>query len=151
MAWVKNKQFSSWQKLIQRVPEESVLGPLFNIYQNGLFYLAESTNVCIFTNVYTFADGTTFYACDEVWHYLINRLEHGSYLATEWFKKNSLKLNQDKCNLEQKCLGKNWRSKNLRHSASRIWTCAESEFRLWWIKLYSSDNQYTTVSVTKNH
>ena len=55
MAWVKNKQFSSWQKLIQRVPEESVLGPLFNIYQNGLFYLAESTNVCIFTNVYTFA------------------------------------------------------------------------------------------------
>ena len=28
---------------------------------------------------------------------------------------------------------------NLRHTASRIWTCAESEFRLCWVKLCSSD------------
>ena len=31
---------------------------------------------------------------------------------------------------------------NLQHAASRIWTCAESEFRLWWMKLCSSDNHY---------
>ena len=31
------------------------------------------------------------------------------------------------------------------HTASRIWTCTEPEFRLWWMKLYSSDNHYTTV------
>ena len=34
---------------------------------------------------------------------------------------------------------------NLRHTASRIWTCADLEFRLCWIKLYSSDNHYTTA------
>ena len=37
---------------------------------------------------------------------------------------------------------------NLRHATSRVWTCAESEFRLWWMKLYSSDNHYTTASPT---
>ena len=31
---------------------------------------------------------------------------------------------------------------NLRHAASRVWTCAESEFRLYWMKLCSSDNHY---------
>ena len=34
---------------------------------------------------------------------------------------------------------------NLRHAASRIWTCAEPELRLWWMKLCSSDNHYTTA------
>ena len=34
---------------------------------------------------------------------------------------------------------------NLRHAASRNWTCAEPEFRLSWIKLCSSDNCYTTA------
>ena len=33
------KSFSSWSALQQRVPQESVLGPvLFNIYLKGLFY-----------------------------------------------------------------------------------------------------------------
>ena len=31
---------------------------------------------------------------------------------------------------------------NLRHAASRVWTCAESEFRLCLMKLCSSDNHY---------
>ena len=34
---------------------------------------------------------------------------------------------------------------NLQHAASRIWTCAEPEFRLSWIKICSSDNHYTTA------
>ena len=34
---------------------------------------------------------------------------------------------------------------NLRQAASRIWTCAEPEFRLCWMKLCSSDNHYTKV------
>ena len=32
---------------------------------------------------------------------------------------------------------------NLWHAASRIWTCAEPEFRLSWMKLCSSNNHYT--------
>ena len=55
-----NKQFDSWQELIQGVPQASVLSPLlFTIYVNDLFYLAESTKVC------NFADDATFYTCDE--------------------------------------------------------------------------------------
>ena len=33
---------------------------------------------------------------------------------------------------------------NLQHAPSSIWTCAEPEFRLHWIKLYSYDNHYIT-------
>ena len=38
---------------------------------------------------------------------------------------------------------------NPRHAASRIWTCAEREFRLCWMKLCSSDNHYTTTCAPK--
>ena len=80
--------------MIQGKPQGSVFGPLlFNIYLNDLFYLAEPTNVC------NFADGTTFYACDKDLNSLINKLQHDSNLATEWFEKRSVILNQDKCHL----------------------------------------------------
>ena len=89
-----NNDFSSWQELIQGVPQGSVLGPLlFNIYLNDLFFLPESTDVC------NYADDTTFYACDTDLKSLIQRLEHDSLLAIEWFENNSMKLNEDKCHL----------------------------------------------------
>ena len=40
---------------------------------------------------------------------------------------------------------------NLRHAASRIWTCAQREFRLSWMKLCSSDNHCTTAYTTLHH
>ena len=87
-----SKQFTSWQEFIQGVPQGSVVCPLlFNIYLNDLFYIVESTNVC------NFADDTTFYGCDGDVCSLINRLEHDSYLAIEWFENSSVKLNQEKC------------------------------------------------------
>ena len=66
---------------------------LFNTYLNDLFYLSEYTEVC------NFSDDTTFYACDKDLSSLINRLEHDSLLATEWFENNHMKLNQEKCHL----------------------------------------------------
>ena len=89
-----NKDFSTWQELLQGVPQGSVLEPLlYNIYLNDLFFLIESIKVC------NFADDNTFYACDKDLNHLINRLEHGSFLAVEWFENNSMKLNDDKCHL----------------------------------------------------
>ena len=34
---------------------------------------------------------------------------------------------------------------NLRQTATRVWTCAEPELRLGWMKLCSNDNHYTTA------
>ena len=58
-----------------------------------MFFLPESTDVC------NYADDTTFYACDTDLKSLIQRLEHDSLLAIEWFENNSMKLNEDKCHL----------------------------------------------------
>ena len=70
--------------MVQAVPQGSVLGPLlFNIYLNGLFYLAESTEVC------NFADDTSFFACNIDLKTLISRLENDSHLAIEWFERTT--------------------------------------------------------------
>ena len=34
---------------------------------------------------------------------------------------------------------------NLQHAATRIWACAELEFKLNWMKFWGSDNHYTMV------
>ena len=80
--------------MVQTVPQGSVLGPLlFNIYLNDLFYLAKSTELC------SFADNTTFFACAKDLKTLISRFQHDSHLAVEWFESNYMKLNQDKCHI----------------------------------------------------
>ena len=54
------------------------------------FFSAESTEVC------NFVDDATFFTYDKDFKTLINRLEHDSHLAIEWFESNYIKLNQDK-------------------------------------------------------
>ena len=54
---------------------------------------------CLITEVCNFADDTTFFACDKDLGSPINRLQHDSFLAIEWFQNNCMKLNEDKCYL----------------------------------------------------
>ena len=44
------------------------------------------------TKVCNYADDTTFHACDSDLESLIQRLEHDSMLAIEWFESNYMKL-----------------------------------------------------------
>ena len=90
-----NKSFSRWTELLKGSLQGSVLGfLLFNIYLNDLFFLVDYTEVC------NFADAITFFVCgDKDLGSLINRLEHDSFLAIEWFQNNYMKLNEDKCHL----------------------------------------------------
>ena len=41
----------------------------------------------------------TFFASNKGLGFLINRLEHDSFLVIEWFQNNYMKLNKDKCHL----------------------------------------------------
>ena len=45
--------------------------------------------------IFCTADDTTFHACDSDLESLIQGLEHDSMLATEWFKSNQMKLNNE--------------------------------------------------------
>ena len=38
-----------------------------------------------------------FFCIEKYLNFLINRLEHDSLLAIEWFENNYMKLNQEKC------------------------------------------------------
>ena len=89
-----NQNFSSWEELLQGVPQGSVFGRLlFNVYLYDLFYLTESTEVCNFT------DDTTFFVCDKDLNFLIKRMEHDRLLIIECFQNNNMKSNQNKCHL----------------------------------------------------
>ena len=87
-----NTSFSTWIKLINGVPQGSVLGPLlFNIYINDLFYNLMNTHAC------SFADDTTLNACSKSIEELLHNLEYDTLSAIIWFENNLMKLNEDKC------------------------------------------------------
>ena len=55
-----------------------------------MFFITE------FTDASNFADDTAFFASDSDLKHLMERLEHDTKLAIEWFENNCIKINEEK-------------------------------------------------------
>ena len=89
-----NGTYSSWLELIFGVPQGSILGPLlFNIFINDIFYFIKDSKIA------NYADDNTLYTVQENINRLLAILENETTVILDWFSKNDMKPNADKCHL----------------------------------------------------
>ena len=86
-----NNTFSNYQKIISRVPQGSILRPIFfNLSINDLFFFVFDVSL------HNFADDSTLSALAETILVLIDILQSGSEIVIGWFKNNKMIVNPDK-------------------------------------------------------
>ena len=86
--------YSSWQEILSRVPQGSILGPLlFNIGICDLFFITEDCDIA------NYADGNTPNLSEKNVEEVLNGLENASSNLFQWFTENELKGNTSKCHL----------------------------------------------------
>ena len=86
-----NNTFSNYQKIISGVPQGSILGPIFfNLSINALFFFVSDISL------HNFADDNTLSAFAETILELIDILQSGSEIVSDWFKNNKVIANPDK-------------------------------------------------------
>ena len=95
-----NNSFSESKKVTIGVPQGSILGPLlFNIFVNDFLYSLKHSEIS------NYADDNTMYCIGKDKERINSLLEQDFQLAAEWFYKNGMVLNPDKCHYM--CLGSN--------------------------------------------
>ena len=89
-----NGDYSSWEEILFRVPQGSILRPLlFNIFLCDLFLIMKETSFA------SYADDNTPYVTAENLDEVIKSLEKDSIKLFQWFSDNQMKANHDKCHL----------------------------------------------------
>ena len=86
-----NNSFSELGKVLNGVPQGSVLGPLlFNIFLNDIFL---SLQKCDLAN---YADDSTLYTSDKSISNVMKSVSHNFTILSKWFYNNFMLLNPDK-------------------------------------------------------
>ena len=87
-----NSEYSSWEEIMFRVPQGSILGPLlFNILLCDLFLIIETIDIA------SYADDNTSYNTGDSIEEVIQKLENAAQTLFQCFSDTQLKANPDKC------------------------------------------------------
>ena len=86
-------EYSSWEEILFRVPQGSILGPLlFNIFLCDIFLIMNNFKLA------RYADDNSPYGVGNNIEELIVKLQIASKTLFQWFSDNQIKSNPDKCN-----------------------------------------------------
>ena len=83
-----NNSFSEWEKVLNGVPQGSILGPL---HLHDIFL---SLQKCDLAN---YADNSTLYTSDKSISNIMNSLSHDFTILSKCFYNNFMVVNPDKC------------------------------------------------------